>query len=82
MLAILKKYRSIFILTFFLLFNMAESLYFGQGTLKGYNNSPVSLAEWICDIISAIGAFTALVIAMYDTGTAKRGIVISFKQEQ
>lgn len=62
-----KKYRSVFIFTAFLLFNLLESLYFGQGTPRGYNLYPINIWEWLCDIFSVAGMFFAGVMALYDT---------------
>jgi hypothetical protein len=37
-----------------IVFNLLESLYFGQGTDMGFNLKPQSVGEFICDDISII----------------------------
>lgn len=71
-----KKYRSVFLMMLFFLFNIAESIYFGQGTPHHYNLYPNSTMEWICDIISFVGVFWAFIMGLYDVNSVKKHVLL------
>lgn len=62
----IKKYRAVIIFAVALIFNLVTSLYFGTGTELGLNLKPMSIGEWICDIISNTGVFFAVILGCYD----------------
>ena len=72
----IKKYRSALLLTFFVLFNFAETAYFG------FNLVPRNIEEYACDLISMAGMFWALLMAGYDVLGAKRTFVIETKESE
>ena len=47
-----KKYKGFTIFVSGLAFNLIESLYFGIGTVRGFNITPINTGELICDYIS------------------------------
>ncbi|MHC1722473.1 MAG: hypothetical protein AB9836_04610 [Aminipila sp.] len=59
-------YRGVILGFFVCLFNIIESLYFGQGTELGFNRRPMSVAEFICDSLCFVGAFLAIVMSSID----------------
>jgi len=61
----LKKYRSTLVMGAFLLFNIAESAYFGTPFLT-INDHSESVAELLCDHICSLGMFFACFMAIYD----------------
>lgn len=48
------KYKGCLIFLIGILFGIAETLYFGRGTSKGFNFFPCNKYEFICDSISII----------------------------
>lgn len=77
----IKKYRSVCIFATFLLFNLLESLYFGQGTAKGFNYEPVSVYEWICDIVSDIGMYFAIMMGTCDVAKVFRDTTVTQRKD-
>lgn len=63
---IIKKYKGVLIIAFGLIFNLVESLlvYRPEGVM--FNLQPMSVAEWICDIISQIIIVTGFAMLMFD----------------
>lgn len=61
-----KRYRAILVMATFMIFNLISSLYFGLNTEVGYNFDPMSAGEWVCDIISALGQYFAIMLGVYD----------------
>lgn len=49
---IIFKHKGFFIFLIGVLFGIAETLYFGQNTPKGFNWFPCNKYEFICDSIS------------------------------
>lgn len=50
----IKEHKGFSIFISGIVFNLLESLYFGIGTKIGFNHSPQSIGEFICDDISII----------------------------
>lgn len=61
----LKKYRAIGIIAGAMGFNLIESIVFAQNG-KPFNLKPLSIGEWICDIISTLGFIFGAMMAIYD----------------
>lgn len=61
----LKKYKGFIIFVLGIVFNLIESLYFGTGTTKGFNLTPMSIGEFICDDI----AMAIMILGMFIMAT-------------
>lgn len=61
-----KRYRAILVMAVFMIFNLISSLLFELNTEIVYNLGPMSICEGICDIISALGQYFALMLMVYD----------------
>lgn len=61
----LKKYRAVCIIAGSMIFNLVESIVFAQKG-KPFNLKPLSIGEWICDIISNLGLIFGAMMAIYD----------------
>ncbi|AUO78282.1 hypothetical protein LIBA6276_00064 [Clostridioides phage LIBA6276] len=60
------KYRALYLMIFFLIFNLGYSLYFGRNTDVGFYSSPSCIIEYILDIITSIGIFFSMMLAGFD----------------
>ncbi len=60
------KYRALYLMIFFLIFNFGYSLYFGKNTEIGFYSSPSCVEEYILDIIIVIGIFFSFMLAGFD----------------
>ncbi|WP_227821939.1 hypothetical protein [Clostridioides sp. ZZV14-6345] len=60
------KYRALYLMIFFLIFNLGYSLYFGRNTDIGFYSSPSCVEEYLLDIIMAIGIFFSFMLAGFD----------------
>jgi hypothetical protein len=61
-----RAYRGVLVFAGFGIFNLVSSLIVGAGTEIGFNLKPMSITEWICDLISNIGALYAIMLSVYD----------------
>ncbi|WP_227856774.1 hypothetical protein [Clostridioides sp. ZZV14-6150] len=60
------KYRALYLIIFFLIFNFGYSLYFGRNTEIGFYSNPSCMGEYILDIIVLIGIFFSVMLAGFD----------------
>ena len=65
-LKILKKYRSVLVMATSLIFNLISSLLVYRPEGVPFNKSPLTVAEWICDIVSMIVFAVGLLMMFYD----------------
>lgn len=63
---ILKKYRSIVVIGAALVFNLVTSLLVYRPDGKLFNLHPMTVAEWVCDIIAVIGYCTGFAMMLFD----------------
>lgn len=63
---ITKKYRGIIVIASALLFNLISSLLVWHPAGQIFNIYPLTVTEWICDIISTVLAFTGAIMSLYD----------------
>lgn len=63
---ILLKYRGVWIIAGSLLFNLVSSLLVCHPPGVKFNPSPMTVTEWICDIITAVVGLFGLVVIFYD----------------
>ena len=78
---ILKKYRSVSVVAFGMIFNIVSSLmvYKPDGVI--FNSSPLTLTEWICDCISALVILLGILMGAYDTSDYnKKNILEAFNK--
>ena len=68
----LKTFRGFYIFVLGVIFNISESLYYGQGSPLGFYLTPHSKGEMICDGISSI----LFVLGMFLVLLEGRGTVI------
>ena len=63
---VMYKYKSIAIIAFALIFNLVSSMlvYHPEGQI--FNTKPMTVVEWICDIVSIICFFIGFLMMMYD----------------
>lgn len=62
----LSKYRSIAVIAGALIFNLVSSLLVWHPEGVTFNMKPMSIAEWICDIISTVWFFGGFVMMFFD----------------
>lgn len=60
------KYRSIVVIATSLIFNLVSSLLVWHPEGKAFNLTPMTVTEWICDIISIIWFFTGFLMMFFD----------------
>lgn len=75
-----KKYRAILVMLVFLVFNMLSSIYFGADSALGFNLIPMSVGEWVCDIVSRSGQYFALMMGIYDLMMADASYKLAVKR--
>lgn len=63
---VMYKYKSIAIIAFALIFNLISSLLVYHPDGQIFNATPMTVIEWICDIISIICFFIGFLTMMYD----------------
>lgn len=63
---ILKKYRSTVVIGTALIFNLISSLLVWKPEGVIFNSRPMTVIEWICDIISVIWFFTGFPMLFFD----------------
>lgn len=60
------KYRALYLVMLFLIFNFTYSMYFGRNTEIGFYSSPSCIEEYLLDIITSIGIFFSTMLAGFD----------------
>lgn len=63
---VLKKYRGVIIILSSLIFNLLTSLLVWHPDGRLFNMRPMTITEWICDIVAIIGFFVGLTMSFYD----------------
>ena len=63
---ILKKYRGVVIIATSLIFNLVSSLLVWHPDGVIFNSHPMTIVEWVCDIISTIWFFIGFVMMFCD----------------
>lgn len=63
----LKKYRSIVVMVTALIFNLVSSLLVWHPEGQVFNATPMTVTEWICDIVGIIWFFIGFLMMFYDT---------------
>ena len=63
---ILERYRSVLVIATSLIFNLVSSLLVYKPEGVPFNKSPLTVTEWICDIISMIVFAVGLLMMFYD----------------
>lgn len=83
--SVLMKYRSIVVIASSLVFNLVSSLlvWHPEGVL--FNKNPMTVTEWICDIVSLVlffVGFSMLLFDSYDYGKKRiKEAVLESKEE-
>ncbi len=60
------KYRSIIVIAMSLIFNLISSLLVWHPEGQIFNTRPLTVTEWVCDIISTIIFFFGFISVFYD----------------
>ena len=60
------KYRSVVVIATSLIFNLVSSLLVWHPEGKVFNLTPMTVTEWICDIVSTIWFFVGFLIMFFD----------------
>lgn len=63
---ILKKYRSVVVIGTALVFNLTSSLLVWKPEGVILNLKPMTVVEWICDIISIVWFFAGFIMMFFD----------------
>ena len=66
------KYRGIIVISISLIFNLISSLLVWHPEGVSFNRRPMTVAEWICDIIATIILLIGFVMMLYDVGRNQR----------
>jgi len=68
---ILVKFRGVWIIAVSLIFNLVSSLLVWHPPGVKFNPSPMTVAEWVCDIISIVISLFGFVVILYDVNRDK-----------
>lgn len=60
------KYRSIAVVGLLLVFNLISSLLVYSPEGQMFNASPLTVIEWLCDIVAFIGILTGVMMMCFD----------------
>ena len=60
------KYRSVVVIATSLIFNLVSSLLVWHPDGKAFNLTPMTVTEWICDIVSTTWFFVGFLIMFFD----------------
>lgn len=60
------RYRSIVVIATSLIFNLVSSLLVWHPEGQKFNTAPLTVTEWICDIISIVWFFIGMLMMFYD----------------
>lgn len=66
------KYRGVVVIATSLIFNLVTSLLVEHPDGKLFNLYPMTITEWICDIIGVTWFFTGFLMALYDANKDSR----------
>lgn len=64
---VLIKYRSVCVIASALIFNLVSSLLAYKPDGVVFNKTPLTVSEWICDILSLVAFFTGFLMMFFDT---------------
>jgi hypothetical protein len=78
-LSLIKHYKGYFIFILGILFNLLESLYFGQGTARGFNHQAESIAEFVCDDIALALMILGFFMMMLQAAREKSTVINTSK---
>ena len=65
-LKVLKRYRSVVVMAASLIFNLVSSLMVYKPDGVKFNMTPITVTEWVCDIISMIVFASGWLMMFYD----------------
>ena len=60
------KYRSVVVIATSLIFNLVSSLLVWHPDGKAFNLTPMTVTEWICDIVSTVWFFAGFLMMFFD----------------
>ena len=60
------KYRSVVVIATSLIFNLVSSLLVWHPDGKAFNLTPMTVTEWICDIVSIVWFFAGFLMMFFD----------------
>ena len=60
------KYRSVVVIAISLIFNLVSSLLVWHPEGVKFNKTPMTVTEWVCDIIVIIWFFTGFLMMFFD----------------
>ena len=60
------KYRSVVVIATSLIFNLVSSLLVWHPEGKVFNLTPMTVTEWICDIVSIVWFFAGFLMMFFD----------------
>lgn len=76
-----KKYRALGVIATGMVFNLVESIMFAQNG-NPFNLKPLSIGEWICDIIATLIFLFGLMLMTYDIWKYKPKKTITCKLDE
>lgn len=68
----IKRYRSVVVMAVSLIFNLVSSLLVYRPEGVKFNMTPLTVTEWICDIISIIVFAVGLLVMFYDINSDQK----------
>jgi|GEM_PF-6719944 len=74
----LKKYRALGVIFIGMIFNVIESVFFAQNG-NPFNLKPLSVGEWVCDIIATLIVVFGFMMATYDMWKYKPKKITTYK---
>lgn len=87
----LKKYRALLVIGGSMIFNLLTSMLFAKNGMP-FNLKPLSVGEWVCDMVSMLIFFFGLMLMTYDiweykpkkmtTYTRVNGKIVEVKVEE
>ena len=75
----LKKYRALGVIFIGMIFNVVESVLFAQNG-NPFNLKPLSVGEWVCDIITTLIVVFGFMMAIYDMWKCKPKKITTYKR--
>lgn len=69
---ILKRYRSVLVMAASLIFNLLSSLMVYKPDGVKFNMTPITVTEWVCDIISIIVFAIGWLMMFYDINSDQK----------
>lgn len=74
----LKRYRALGVIAIGMIFNLIESVMFAKNG-NPFNLKPLSVGEWLCDIIAILIILFGLMLSSYDLWSYKPKKTITYK---